>query len=87
VLRGSISNCNRGISKELKEAQKKVWPTFLLQVRMFSFLYFVHSKVEATTLEDIKLVNIDIKKHDPQKIMETHLSQYNLNKYVNEVSP
>jgi hypothetical protein len=87
VPRGSISNCDRGISKELKAAQKKVWPTFPLQVGMFSLLDFSHSKVEATALEDIKLVNIEFKKHDPQKIMETHLALYNLNKYVHEVSP
>jgi hypothetical protein len=54
-----------GISKEFKKAQKNVWPTFPLQVGMFSLLDFGHLKVEAATLEDIKLVNIEFKKHDP----------------------
>jgi hypothetical protein len=64
-----------GINKELKVAQKKVWPTFPLQVGMFSLLYFVHSKVEVVALEDIRLVDIDFKRHDPQNIVETHLAQ------------
>jgi hypothetical protein len=38
-------------------------------------------------LEDIKLVNIEFKRHNPQKIVETHLALYNLKKYVHEVSP
>jgi hypothetical protein len=54
---------------------------------MFSLLDFVHSKVEVVALEDVKLVDIDFKRHDPQNIMETHLYQYNLKKYVHEISP
>jgi hypothetical protein len=76
-----------GINKELKSSQKKVWPTFPLQVGMFSLLDLDHSKVEATTLEDIKLVNIEFKKHDPHKIMGNHLALYNLKKYEHEASP
>jgi hypothetical protein len=77
----------RGISKELKAAQKKAWPTFPLQVGMFSLLDFGHLKLEAATLEDVKLVNIEFKRHDPQNIMENHLDLYNINKYVHKVSP
>jgi hypothetical protein len=54
-----------GISKELKAAQKKVWPTFPLQVGMFSLQDFGHSKVEVVALEDVKLFNIEFKRHDP----------------------
>jgi len=54
---------------------------------MFSLQDFGHSKVEVTALEDVKLVNIEFKKHDPQKIMETHLDLYNINKYVHEAFP
>jgi hypothetical protein len=75
----------RGITKELKIVLKKVWPTFPLQVGMFSLLDFGHLK--AAALEDIKMVNIEFKKHDPQKIMGNHLDLYNLNKYEHEVSP
>jgi hypothetical protein len=41
---------------------------------MFSLLDFGHSKVEATTLEDVKLVDIDFNRHDAQKTMENHLA-------------
>jgi hypothetical protein len=44
--------------------QKKVWPYFPLPIGAFALLDFGHSRVEATTLEEIKLVNIKFKKHD-----------------------
>jgi hypothetical protein len=43
--------------------------------------------VEAATLEDIKLVDIELKKHDPQKIVTNHLDLYNLKTYEHEYSP
>jgi hypothetical protein len=54
-----------GISKELKGFSKKVWPPFPIHLNTYSLLDFRHVKVEATALEDIKLVNIEFKKHDP----------------------
>jgi hypothetical protein len=83
----SYQTVTGGIIKELKVAQKKVWPTFLLQVGMFYLLDFGHSKEEATALEDVKFVDIEFKRHDPQKIMENQLSQYNLKRYMHENSP
>ena len=68
----------RGINKELKVAQKKVWPTFPIQVGMFTLLDFGHSKFEVTALEDVKLVDIEFKKHDPHNIVENHLAQFNM---------
>jgi hypothetical protein len=76
-----------GITKELKSAQKKVWPTFPIQVGMFTLLDFGHTKVEAATLEDVKLVDIEFKKHEPHKVVENHLAQYNLKRYIHEESP
>jgi hypothetical protein len=75
------------INKELKAAPKKVWPTFPLQVGMFSLLDFSHSKVEVAALDDVKLVDIEFKRHDPHKIVENHMAQYNLKKCVHENSP
>ena len=71
----------------MKAAQKNVWPTFPIQVGMFTLLDFGHSKVKATTLEDVKLVDIEFKKHDPQKIVENHLDQFNMKQYIHENSP
>jgi hypothetical protein len=76
-----------GINKELKAVKKKVWPTFPLQISMFSLLDFNHSKVEATALEEIKLVNIEFKKHNPLKIVGNHMASYNLKRYEHEDSP
>jgi hypothetical protein len=76
----------RGINKALKAAQKKVWPTFPIQVVMLSLLDFSHSKVEDGTLEDVKLVDIEFKRHDPHKIVENHLAQFNMKICVHENS-
>jgi hypothetical protein len=54
---------------------------------MFSLLDFRHSKVEPAALEDIKLVNIEFKKHDPHKIVGNHMALYNLRRYEHEDSP
>ena len=76
-----------GITKELKEAQKKVWPTFPIQVGMFALLDFGHSKVEVAALEDVKLVEIEFKRHDPHRMVENHLAQFNMKRYIHEDSP
>jgi hypothetical protein len=54
---------------------------------MFSLLDFGHSKVEVAALEDVKLVDIEFKRHDPHKIMENHLTQFNMRQYMHENSP
>jgi hypothetical protein len=76
-----------GIAKDLKVAQKKVWPTFPIQVGMFTLLDFGHSKVEAAALEDVKLVDIEFKRHDPHRMVENHLAQFNMKIYIHEDSP
>jgi hypothetical protein len=54
---------------------------------MFTLLDFGHSKVKATALEDVKLVDIELKKHDPHKIVKNNLSQFNMKRYIHENSP
>jgi hypothetical protein len=53
-----------GISKELKGYSKKVWPPFPVHLNSYSLLDFKHAKSEAATLEDLKLVLIEYKKHE-----------------------
>jgi hypothetical protein len=76
-----------GINKEMKASQKNVCPTFPIYVGMFSLLHFGHSKVEAEALENVKLVYIEFKRHEPHKIVENHLAQFNMKRYVHENSP
>jgi hypothetical protein len=73
-----------GINKELKATQKNVWPTFPIQVVMFTLLDFGHSKVKVASLEDVKLVDIEFKRHDPHKLVENNLAQYNMKQYIHE---
>jgi len=58
----------------MKATHKKVWMTFPIQVGMFSLFDFGHSKVEVVTLEDIKLVDIEFKRHGPRNIVENYLA-------------
>jgi hypothetical protein len=67
--------------------QKKVWPYFPLQIDAFSLLDFGHSKVEVVALEEIKLVNIELNKHEPQKVMGNHMASCNIKRYEHEESP
>jgi hypothetical protein len=76
-----------GISKELKEFSKKVWPPFPIHLNTYSLLDFKHAKAEATNLEDIKLVHIEFKKHDPHRIVGNHMASCGLKRYEHENSP
>jgi hypothetical protein len=76
-----------GVSKELKASSKKVWPFFPVQLNSYSLLDFGHAKAEAATLEDLSLVSIEYKKHDPQKVVSTHLSNCGLKNFEHECSP
>jgi hypothetical protein len=76
-----------GIGTELKASQKKFWPVFPVQIGKFSLLNLGHSKVEATALEDIKLVDLELRKHDPYQIVGNHLTHCNMKTFEHENSP
>jgi hypothetical protein len=63
-----------GISKELKAVSKKVWRPFPIHIGAYSLLDFGHARDEAMALEEIKLVDIEFKKHDPNKVVSNHLA-------------
>jgi hypothetical protein len=71
----------------MKVAHKSVWPTFPIKVGIFSLSDFGHTKVEASTLEVIKLVDIEYKRNDPHRVVENHLAQFNMKIYIHEDSP
>jgi hypothetical protein len=76
-----------GISKELKGVSKKVWLPFLIRIGAYSLLDFGHAKAEATALEEMKLVDIEFKKHNPSKVVSNHLASCGLKRYEHEDSP
>jgi REP element-mobilizing transposase RayT len=76
-----------GIRKELKGVLKKVWSPFPICIDAFSLLDFGHAKVEAVALEEMKLVDIEFKKHDPSKVVRNHLTSFGLKRYEHEDSP
>ena len=75
-----------GIGIELKAAQKKSWPIFPVHIRKFSLQNLGHSKVEAEALEEVKLVNIEHKKHDSYQLVNRHLMHCNMKAYEHEKS-
>jgi hypothetical protein len=76
-----------GVSKELKASSKKVWLFFPVRINSYSLLDFGHAKAEAAALEDLSLVSIEYKKHDPQKIVSNHLANCGLKRFEHEFSP
>jgi hypothetical protein len=76
-----------GIRKELKGVSKKVCSPFLIHIGAYSLLYFGHAKDEAMVLEEMKLVDIEFKKHDPSKVVRNHLAICVLKRYEHEDSP
>jgi hypothetical protein len=76
-----------GVSKELKASAKKVWPSFPIRLHSYSLSDFGHAKVEAAALEGLNLAYIEYKKHDPQKIVSTHLGNCGLKRFEHENSP
>jgi hypothetical protein len=75
-----------GIGIELKVAQKKSRPFFPVYVGKFSLLNLGHSKVEVEALEEIKLVDIEHRKHDPYQLVRRHLMHCNMKSYEHEKS-
>jgi hypothetical protein len=76
-----------GINTELKASQKKFWPLFPVHIGKCSLINFGHSKVEAVALEDIKLVDLELTKHDPYQIVGNNIIHCNMNMYEHEASP
>jgi hypothetical protein len=76
-----------GIGIELKTTQKKLWPVFPVQIGKFSLLNLGHSKVEAAALEEVKLVDLEHKKHDPYQIVGSHMAHCSMKAYEHEKSP
>jgi hypothetical protein len=76
-----------GISKELKGYSKKVWPPFPIHLNTYLLLDFGHVKAEAASIEDINLVHIEFKKHDPHRVVSNHLANRGLKRFEHENSP
>jgi hypothetical protein len=76
-----------GARKELKGYSKKVWPPFPIHIHSYSLLDFRHAKDEAAALEDLKLVHVEFKKHNPHRVVSNNLSNCGLKSFEHENSP
>jgi hypothetical protein len=77
---------NGGIGLELKAQQKKAWPSFPVYLGKIVLLNIGHSKAEAESMNEVKLANIEHRKHDPYQIISRHVTQCSLKAYEHEVS-
>jgi hypothetical protein len=77
---------NGGIGIELKAQQKNTWPYFPLYLGNFFLLNIGHSKLEAESMNEVKLANIQHRKHDPYQIINWHVTQCGLKAYEHEIS-
>jgi hypothetical protein len=75
------------IGIELRTTQKKFWPIFPVHIGRFSLLNLGHFKVEATTLKEVKLLNLEHNKHDPYQIEGSHMAHYGMKAFEHEESP
>jgi hypothetical protein len=50
-------------------------------------LDFGHAKDETAALEDLKLVHVEFKKHDPHRVISNHLANCGLKRFEHENSP
>jgi hypothetical protein len=75
-----------GIGIDLKASQKKYCPIFPVYVEKFSLLNLGHCKVEYEALKEIKLVDIEHRKHDRYQLVSRHLMHYNMKAYEHEKS-
>jgi hypothetical protein len=53
----------------------------------YSLLDFGHAKAKAAALEDIKLVHLEFKKHDPHKVVSNRMASCGLKIFEHENSP
>jgi hypothetical protein len=70
----------------LKAQAKKSWPQFPVYIGNFTLANFAHAKVEAESLDEIKLVDIEHRKHDPNQTIAKHVAQCGLKAYEHEDS-
>jgi hypothetical protein len=76
-----------GIGIELKMTQKNSWSVFPIQIGKFLLLKLGHSKVQVTALEEVKLVDLKHRKHDPYQLVGKHMAHCNMKAYEHEKSP
>jgi hypothetical protein len=79
-----ITGC---IGIELKTTQKNFWPVFPVQIRRFSLLNLGHSKVEVAVLEEVNLVNLKHRKHDPYQTVGSYMAHCGMKAFEHEESP
>jgi hypothetical protein len=60
---------------------------FPVQIGNFFLLNLGHSKVEVVALDEVKLLDIEHRKHDPYQIVGNHMAHCGMKAYEHEESP
>jgi hypothetical protein len=59
----------------------------LVHIGKFLLLNLGHSKVEVATLEEVKLVDLEHRKHDPYQTVGSHMAHCGMKAFEHEESP
>lgn len=73
-----------GMSRNLKESKKKIWPTFPLRCGNFTMHDFKHAEKEAKKIKMLKLAIILKRQYDPKAIAYNFTSHVKLAKFEHE---
>jgi len=74
------------ITKELHASSKRIWPTFSVHIGPYTLSGVIHAKIKAMALEDINLSCIELKRHNPLKILDQHCVLVGVKRYTHEES-
>jgi hypothetical protein len=87
VQGGSSSDNNRRHWDRIKDNSEEVLVSFPCTDWEVFLLNLGHSKVEAAALEEVKLVDLEHRKHDPYQIVGNHMAHCGMKAYEHEKSP
>ena len=68
----------KGMSRNLKESKKQVWPPFPLRCGTYTLHDFKHAKKEAEKTKDMSLAVIPKRQYDPNKVAINFTNQVKL---------
>ena len=74
----------KGMSRNLKDSKKQLWPPFPLRCGTYSLHDFKHAEKEADKTKDLSLAVIPKRQYGPNKVAFNFTTQIKVNKFLHE---